>query len=145
MTELTTNQKKWVEALESGDYTQTTGRLKDESGYCCLGVACEISGLGTWMTQDEVPGASEYASKHDIVFQLDEGTRGWTSTSLIREVMDWLDIRTNEGGYNDGESEDGYIKDQSLIIDNDSEDMSFNDIAQIIRDNAYELFHQRLL
>lgn len=145
MTVLTTNQQKWVEALESGEYHQTTGRLKDDIGFCCLGVACDISGLGTWKVQAEVDGASPYASKEDIVFVLDEGTQSWTSTSLIREVMDWLDIRTNEGGYNDGDSEDGYIKDQSLIIDNDSEEMSFGDIAQIIRDNAYELFHQRLL
>jgi len=78
------------------------------------------------------------------VFQLNEGTRSWVSTSLIAEVMDWLDIRTNEGGYNDGDSEDGYIKDQSLIIDNDSEELDFGDIAQIIRDNAYELFNQTL-
>lgn len=37
-------QKKWVEALRSGDYSQGKGKLKDASGdYCCLGVLCELA------------------------------------------------------------------------------------------------------
>lgn len=41
----------WADALRSGEYKQGTGTLKDEDGrYCCLGVACEISGLGEWDT-----------------------------------------------------------------------------------------------
>lgn len=40
---------KWVAALRSSDYAQTTGILRDEgNGYCCLGVLCEVSGLGDW-------------------------------------------------------------------------------------------------
>lgn len=34
---------KWVKALRSGKYKQTTGRLQDGKGYCCLGVACAIT------------------------------------------------------------------------------------------------------
>lgn len=37
-------KKKWLNALRSGDYKQTTGALQDEKGYCCLGVLCEITG-----------------------------------------------------------------------------------------------------
>ena len=33
---------KWLEALRSGDYTQTTNHLKDDKGYCCLGVLCDL-------------------------------------------------------------------------------------------------------
>lgn len=32
--------RKWIKALRSGKYNQTTGSLQDDSGYCCLGVAC---------------------------------------------------------------------------------------------------------
>lgn len=32
----------WLAALRSGKYPQTTGKLQDEKGYCCLGVACEL-------------------------------------------------------------------------------------------------------
>ena len=41
---------KWLKALRSGDYLQTDGRLyyaqanNDKGGYCCLGVACRITG-----------------------------------------------------------------------------------------------------
>ena len=39
---------KWLEALRSGRYLQTREKLRDKSGFCCLGVACDISGKGTW-------------------------------------------------------------------------------------------------
>jgi hypothetical protein len=48
------NVRKWVDALRSGEYEQTTGVLRKADGdgnvvgYCCLGVACEVSGLGKW-------------------------------------------------------------------------------------------------
>lgn len=32
-----------AEALESGKYTQATGRLRNKAGYCCLGVACDLA------------------------------------------------------------------------------------------------------
>lgn len=31
---------KWVAALRSGQYPQICGALKDQHGYCCLGVLC---------------------------------------------------------------------------------------------------------
>lgn len=34
--------KKWIAALDSGEYKQTRGYLQDEVGYCCLGVACKV-------------------------------------------------------------------------------------------------------
>ena len=44
---------KWLEALRSGAYNQTTSRLKrrDEQGamyYCCLGVLCDIVDPEGW-------------------------------------------------------------------------------------------------
>lgn len=49
---LNDNAKKWVVALRSGEYKQTTNQLynADEDAYCCLGVACAISGL-SWNKQ----------------------------------------------------------------------------------------------
>lgn len=35
---------KWVEALRSGKYLQTQHQLKDDVGFCCLGVLCDIQG-----------------------------------------------------------------------------------------------------
>lgn len=35
-------QEKWVNALESEEYSQTKGNLRTTSGYCCLGVLCDL-------------------------------------------------------------------------------------------------------
>jgi len=43
------NVEAWVAALESGTYQQARACLRDDRAHhCCLGVACDISGLGTW-------------------------------------------------------------------------------------------------
>jgi hypothetical protein len=33
----------WIAALRSGKYQQTTGRLRDSNGFCCLGVLCDLA------------------------------------------------------------------------------------------------------
>lgn len=33
---------KWLDALNSGKYPKTVGVLKDDVGYCCLGVLCDL-------------------------------------------------------------------------------------------------------
>ena len=47
---------KWIEALRSGKYKQAQSVLRhnDGSGYCCLGVLCDISGQGEWDNGDFV-------------------------------------------------------------------------------------------
>ena len=44
-------KKQWVEALRSGEYKQTQQKLRDDNGFCCLGVLCDLhakAGLGHW-------------------------------------------------------------------------------------------------
>lgn len=45
-------QKKWTDALRSGDYEQGTHYLRNEDRYCCLGVLCDLykkeTGQGEW-------------------------------------------------------------------------------------------------
>lgn len=41
------HRKEWVDALRSGDYKQGHKLLRDK-GFCCLGVACDISGVAKW-------------------------------------------------------------------------------------------------
>jgi len=36
------NRKRWVKALRSGKYSQSTAYLKTSDGLCCLGVLCEV-------------------------------------------------------------------------------------------------------
>lgn len=38
---------RWIKALRSGKYKQTTGTMKDAAGYCCLGVLRELIAPGS--------------------------------------------------------------------------------------------------
>lgn len=35
-------KKRWTKALRSGDYPQTRGALRNQHGFCCLGVLCDL-------------------------------------------------------------------------------------------------------
>ena len=35
-------RERWAQALESGAYTQITGKLRSVEGYCALGVGCDL-------------------------------------------------------------------------------------------------------
>jgi len=39
---------KWVSALRSGAYQQGHGTLRRGDAFCCIGVLCDVSGLGEW-------------------------------------------------------------------------------------------------
>lgn len=45
-------KKLWTENLLNGEYKQTEGRLRDQAGFCCLGVLCDLykkeTGNGYW-------------------------------------------------------------------------------------------------
>lgn len=41
----------WINALRSGEYKQSQHALRTVSGFCCLGVLCDLAAkleLGTW-------------------------------------------------------------------------------------------------
>jgi len=40
-------KSKWVEALRSGEYAQGRGAIRNKTGFCCLGVLCDVLGA-TW-------------------------------------------------------------------------------------------------
>ncbi len=52
-------KEKWVEALRSGQYSQSKATFRapnvhnDDASYCCLGVLCEVLGTGEWGGFDE--------------------------------------------------------------------------------------------
>jgi hypothetical protein len=75
------NMTKLVEALESGNYQQARGYLRvlnsdgTAKGYCCLGVACDISGVGRWF------GRAYSVDDHDTSF-----------ASLPPQVQEWLGV-----------------------------------------------------
>lgn len=50
---------KWIEALRSGKYEQTTKVLKDKKGYCCLGVLRELIDPGSEDEDENAQALSE--------------------------------------------------------------------------------------
>jgi hypothetical protein len=78
-------QKAWVEDLKSGKFTQGYGYLRswdpdDEIWkYCCLGILCERSALGTWVerTADSGDRISDYLG---------------SSQYLPKEVAEWAGL-----------------------------------------------------
>lgn len=86
------HRQTWVDALKSGKYPQAREYLKIERkgcpvGYCCLGVACEVSGA-----------ASEGSYDHEglVEYHFDQETE-----MLPESVIDWI----NEG-YSDDKALD---------------------------------------
>jgi hypothetical protein len=42
-------QSKWIDALRSGEYSQATHQLRSETGFCCLGVLCDVLDSRRWV------------------------------------------------------------------------------------------------
>ena len=123
----------WATLLESGDFTQAPQRLKRDSGYCCLGVLCELykhrTGRGEWV---EAPQSNNHYIKGVKAFKL-PSEDGFTA-ELPQEVAKWAGIRTASGS----------AKGVSLTSLNDQGfnggiKTSFKEIAQFIRENVEDL------
>lgn len=117
--ELGPNQLKWLEAMESGEYRQGFGVLYStiESAYCCLGVAKKVLDL-----------------PEDSIYCLEKSYREIGLKSSEGMFCQFVKKASADG--------DGDISYDSLVSLNDSEEFSFKDIAQIIRDNPENVFER---
>lgn len=111
-------KKKWIKALESGKYKQTTGKLKGKQGYCCLGVLCDLHAKETGKKWE--PTGSYNAPEY-----LGETGR------LPFTVCKWAGIDDDTGSYIDKKTE----KASSLVKKNDGKKCNFKAIAKIIKEN----------
>ena len=106
---------KLVKALRSGDYKQTTGKLRDEGeGHCCLGVLCDLHSKETGTPW----GEDGYYLKTD----------SW----LPDKVVVWSGL-ARSGGLVDRIMINGRMM-PTLIALNDDAKYSFNQIADVIED-----------
>jgi len=112
------NITKWVDALKSGEYEQTVGALRNEWGYCCLGVACDVAiKNGLNVIVEEVEG--EDVSYDGSLAYLPESVSGW----LGLEEMPYALVANNE---------------RSLVCLNDSDLWTLDQIAQAIKETYLE-------
>jgi hypothetical protein len=118
--------KELVAALRSGKYKQARNVLKagpfdGEPSYCCLGVACEISGLGMWTENNE------YSTSTDV-----------RNSVLPDEVQKYFGFRDRAGNFEG----DGVRLSHSMfycLAELNDDGMNFAEIADFIEKNVDRL------
>ena len=79
----------WVNALRSGKYEQGSEKLRSVTGYCCLGVLCDIYAQ-EHNTQWEFRGDEEINPQSQDYWYFDEH-----SEFLPESVMNWAELKTH--------------------------------------------------
>ena len=132
--------EKWVEALESDEYEQVTGRLKRNTnsgvvGYCCLGVLCELAvkekviapgqsyRLGEWGVTGE--------RATELIYHFDGA-----EMSLPSHVANWAEVGTTDPVLYE-KTDEGRVGHRASIW-NDDYGYDFHQIAQLIRNTYLE-------
>lgn len=105
-------KEKWIEALESGHYSQTHLELQNEDGFCCLGVACDLVDSKGWHKHNT----------YKVYYIYIEGERVESSHTSIPS-----DLRVKLGI--------SYEQCEILMKLNDIDKKTFPEIAQWIREN----------
>jgi hypothetical protein len=86
---------KWVAALRSGEYKQIKGNLKTSSGYCCLGVLCEIDDIEFVESNvsGDGPNASVYTYLNMFVGPKNSDTciKMNDNGKSFNEIADWIE------------------------------------------------------
>ena len=107
-------KERWVKALRSGEYEQTTGILHGDEGYCCLGVLCDL-----------------YAKEHDVFWNYNSNTMRYDmfgeDLNLPLKVVEWASVNRNPAVVQEG------MGTTTLSFMNDG-GFDFNQIAQIIEE-----------
>lgn len=108
-------KKLWLEALRSGEYRQTYGRLRTRCGnsFCCLGVLCDLH------RKEHKDMAWKYTAYID------------TETALPNAVMKWAGLKQQDPKINGGKDLHGVVID-TLSRLNDL-GRPFSKIADIIQ------------
>lgn len=118
--ELGPNQKRWIEALRSGEYRQTTRALCRDGAYCCLGVGCVLIGMKSRPDSIEIDD-----------FDVEVRRFGSETQSAPKKVVSHLALRSNTGADLTG--------DECLAQLND-EGKTFAEIADLIESNPANWF-----
>lgn len=118
--------KLWVDALRSGKYKQGRLVLKSENNeYCCLGVLCDV-----YAKTQKKKGFQ--LGDGNISFIKDIHSDEKCTAGLPNQVRKWSGIKDTLGRFQN-------IQQQSLYMLNDSEQYTFEQIADVIEQNYMHL------
>lgn len=120
-------QEPWLLAMESGDYPQAIGKLCRGSGFCCLGLACELA---------EIPRKESQSKDWFIYGSGFSAVSDWAPEQIVQS----LKLRGKEGEL-DGKYKIGKYEVTSLAEANDY-GATFSEIAAFIRSNPTAVFKE---
>ncbi len=120
------NVKRWLQALRSGRYQQTTKDLCNLQGHCCLGVACEIFKRDLGLRKHKAPNGQDRWSYRYNNYHFD----------LPPDVQDSLGLSTRSGHF-DQIVNIPYV---NLSDINDCSGTDFRGIADFIESQPKGLF-----
>jgi hypothetical protein len=112
---------QWVEALRSGEYEQTNGYLRTDSGFCCLGVLCDLA----------VKAGKVEATRRDY------GTYQYgaekAALGLPSEVFEWAGLPDGNPGVDYPGAQSKKLDGFAALADlNDVDELNFRQIADLI-------------
>jgi hypothetical protein len=113
--------KRWVKALESGEYEQNKGALRKGNRFCCLGVLCDLAVKAKVINPPTIL-ISDYGD--DFAY----GNGGYTG-ALPDSVRRWAGLSESSGAH----------RSTSLAALNDS-GRTFKTIAKVIESEPEGLF-----
>ena len=114
-------RKKWINALESKKYQQTTEVLCDEYGFCAIGVALiaagnvpidrikDVSNINKDLINDyNLPFISDCDEILDCIIELND-----TEKNTFEEIADWIEDNVDSIDY-DGMEEEANARNVSI-------------------------------
>ena len=127
-----TVKAKWVAALRSGEYTQSTGRLKTEGGFCCLGVLCDLHHKETNSPGWKQPHTDQGSTSYQYYASPRTTDLSSYGTSLPQDVRDWADLPSSSPvvTYKNGSEELASLNDGSDELPS----LTFTEIADLIEE-----------
>jgi hypothetical protein len=91
---------KWVAALRSGKYKQTTGALRRGDSFCCLGVLCNLHAEAHPKTAAKQKSINYYMGEGGV---LPQAVLRWAGLGKynVDVAVKYKDIKTNLADLND--------------------------------------------
>ena len=123
--------KQWVEALRSDRYKQTAALLRTATGFCCLGVLCDISGVGGWVGKEYANGDNEVVTQWEYLTAHDGG-----ATILPYSIQNYGGMASDNG---ETVTETGLNANALSLAEMNDNGMSFAEIADYIEQNWEKL------
>ena len=135
------HRRRWADRLAKMDLPQIGGTLRNDCGYCVLGVGCEVfrevTGLGRWVPREGNWGKI-IDSEHFFYFIVDDpyavkGKEHITSTTgtLPAQVVEFYGLDDGTGSFRPPLNP--FARRRSLSDLNDMSKLPFDMLADIIR------------